>query len=50
MPRPKSITAHLQRDDWELHRRRLFRLFIVEGLPVAEIAKYMRREHGFHKK
>lgn len=50
MPPPSTDTAYPQRDEWEVHRRELFRLFIVDGVPVAEIAEYMRHEYGFDKK
>lgn len=50
MPRSKSIADHPRRDEWGPHRRELSRLFIVEGVAVADIAKYMRQKHGFDKK
>ena len=50
MPRPKALTARPRRDEWELHRRELSRLFIVEGVSVADIAKQMRQEYAFDKK
>jgi hypothetical protein len=50
MPPPKARTPHPRPDEWELHRRELFRLFIVEGVKVANIAKHMKQEYGFDKK
>ncbi|POS74456.1 hypothetical protein DHEL01_v207148 [Diaporthe helianthi] len=50
MPRPKAAAARARRDEWELHRRQLSRLFTVDGVPVVEIAKYMKDEHGFDRK
>lgn len=49
MPRPKPSVSRARRDEWEVHRRELSRLFIVDGVPVAQIAKYMKEEHGFDK-
>ena len=50
MPRAKALTTHPRPDEWEPHRRELFRLFIVEGVKVATIAKHMKEEYRFDKK
>ncbi|KAG8164318.1 hypothetical protein KVR01_006236 [Diaporthe batatas] len=50
MPRPKTTASRARLDEWELHRRELSRLFVVEGLPVAAIAKHMKNERGFDKR
>lgn len=50
MPPPKHVTNHSRRDEWELYRREIYRLFIVEELKVEDIARYMKQEHGFDKK
>lgn len=50
MPPPKNDTNHSRRDEWELYRREISRLFILKDLKVADIARYMKQEHGFDKK
>ncbi|KAK2606543.1 hypothetical protein N8I77_005285 [Diaporthe amygdali] len=49
MPRRKTGAGHQRLDEWELHRRELYRLFIAEKRSVKDLSKYMKEQHGFDK-
>lgn len=41
---------HITVDEWELHRKTLYRLFVAERKSCKEIASYMESHYQFRKK
>lgn len=37
-------------DEWEVHRKQIYRQFIVERKSYTQVAEYMKEHHQFCKK